>query len=115
MARPGSRVPVWQTEMPGLIGAPCQTNRNPRPTEAKHSLAAHATHEMRTFFWYDYETFTTKKPYRIAQFAGIRTDENLQPVEDPVNMYCRPTMDYLPDPDACLRDGPGSSDSVIHK
>ncbi len=105
MARPGSRVPVWHTEMPGLIGAPCQTNRNPRPTEAKHSLAAHATHEMRTFFWYDYETFTTKKPYRIAQFAGIRTDENLQPVEDPVNMYCRPTMDYLPDPDACLIHG----------
>ena len=33
---------------------------------------------MKTFYWYDYETFgLSPKVQRIAQFAGIRTDENL--------------------------------------
>ena len=31
---------------------------------------------MKTFYWYDYETFgLSPKVQRIAQFAGIRTDE----------------------------------------
>ena len=32
---------------------------------------------MKTFYWYDYETFgINSRTDRIAQFAGIRTDEN---------------------------------------
>ncbi|MDD3162677.1 MAG: exodeoxyribonuclease I [Sphaerochaetaceae bacterium] len=56
-----------------------------------------------TFFWYDLETFGLNPSYdRIAQFAGQRTDMNLNPVGDPVVLYCKPSMDYLPDPLACL-------------
>ena len=60
---------------------------------------------MQTLLWYDYETFTARKPYRIAQFACVRTDLDLNPVEDPVDIFCSPTPDYLPDPDACLIHG----------
>ena len=43
---------------------------------------------MNTFYWYDLETFGTNTRYdRIAQFAGIRTDEHLNPVADPDMFY----------------------------
>ncbi len=59
-----------------------------------------------TFFWYDLETFGRNPQYdRIAQFAGVRTDGDLQPVEEPLVLYCRITPDYLPDPAACLITG----------
>ncbi|MFC3193067.1 exodeoxyribonuclease I [Marinicella sediminis] len=61
---------------------------------------------MNTFYWYDLETFGTQTKYdRIAQFAGIRTDENLQPLGEPDMFYCQPTLDYLPDPGSCLVTG----------
>jgi len=61
---------------------------------------------MKTYYWYDYETFGADPARdRPAQFAGLRTDENLQPVGDPLVLYCRPTPDYLPNPDACLITG----------
>lgn len=59
-----------------------------------------------TFFWHDYETFgANARRDRPAQFAGVRTDENLNVVEDPVMFYCRPGIDYVPDPAACLLTG----------
>ena len=61
---------------------------------------------MNTFYWYDLETFGTNTRYdRIAQFAGIRTDEHLNPVADPDMFYCQPVNDYLPDPGSCLVTG----------
>jgi exodeoxyribonuclease-1 len=61
---------------------------------------------MKTFYWYDYETFGADPARdRPAQFAGLRTDENLHPVGNPRVLYCRPTPDYLPNPDACLITG----------
>ncbi len=61
---------------------------------------------MNTFYWYDLETFGTNTKYdRIAQFAGIRTDENLKPIGQPDMFYCQPTYDYLPDPGSCLVTG----------
>ncbi len=61
---------------------------------------------MKTFYWYDLETFGTNTRYdRIAQFAGIRTDEHLNPVSEPDMFYCQPTFDYLPDPGSCLVTG----------
>ena len=61
---------------------------------------------MQTFYWYDYETFGADPARdRPAQFAGLRTDENLHPVGDPLVLYCRPTPDYLPNPEACLITG----------
>lgn len=61
---------------------------------------------IESFFWYDLETFGLNPSYdRIAQFAGIRTDLNLNPIEEPVVLYCRLSADYLPDPEACIVTG----------
>lgn len=59
-----------------------------------------------TFFWHDYETFgLSPRADRPAQFAGIRTDAELNEIEAPVMHYCRPAPDYLPDPASCLVTG----------
>jgi exodeoxyribonuclease-1 len=59
-----------------------------------------------SIYWYDYETFgADPRRDRPAQFAGIRTDLDLNPVGDPLNLYCRPADDFLPSPDACLITG----------
>ncbi len=59
-----------------------------------------------TFFWHDYETFgRVPRSDRPAQFAGVRTDENLQELEAPLSMHCQPAPDFLPDPEACLLTG----------
>lgn len=61
---------------------------------------------MNTFYWYDLETFGVNPRYdRIAQFAGIRTDQDLNPIGEPDMFYCQPVDDYLPDPGACLVTG----------
>lgn len=59
-----------------------------------------------TFFWHDYET-TGADPRRDrpSQFAGLRTNLELEPVGDPVMLYCRPASDSLPHPEACLITG----------
>ena len=60
---------------------------------------------MKTFYWYDYETFgLSPKIHRIAQFAGIRTDENLN-IKDELELFCKPTYDCLPAPEACKVTG----------
>ena len=60
---------------------------------------------MNTFYWYDYETFgLSPKVQRIAQFAGIRTDENLNVLDEHM-FYCKPTHDSLPAPEACAVTG----------
>ena len=60
---------------------------------------------MKTFYWYDYETFgLSPKIHRIAQFAGIRTDEDLNILDEQM-FYCKPTLDCLPSPKACAITG----------
>ena len=60
---------------------------------------------MKTFYWYDYETFgINPKTYRISQFAGIRTDEHLNILVEHM-FYCKPTNDCLPSPEACAVTG----------
>jgi exodeoxyribonuclease-1 len=59
-----------------------------------------------TFYWHDYETWgADPRRDRPAQFAGLRTDEDLKPVGDPLVLFCRPAEDVLPQPDACLITG----------
>lgn len=59
-----------------------------------------------TFFWYDLETFGLNSSYdKIAQFAGQRTDMNLNPIGPSIILYCKPPMDYLPGLEACLVTG----------
>lgn len=58
------------------------------------------------FLWYDLETFgRDPRRTRIAQFAAIRTDENLEPIEEPISLLCRPADDLLPSPGASLITG----------
>ena len=59
-----------------------------------------------TFLWHDYETFgADTRRDRPAQFAAIRTDAQLNEIGEPLMLYCQPTNDYLPAPDACLITG----------
>ncbi|ALP51913.1 exonuclease I [Candidatus Tenderia electrophaga] len=59
-----------------------------------------------TFYWYDYEAFgLNPMSDRLAQFAGIRTDMDLNIIGEPVMMYCKPANDFLPNPSSCLITG----------
>lgn len=59
-----------------------------------------------SFFWYDLETTGVDcRDGRIMQFAGQRTDMNLEPVGEPVNVLIKLSEDILPDPDAILITG----------
>lgn len=59
-----------------------------------------------TLYWHDYETFgTDAQRDRPVQFAGIRTDEDLNIIGDPLNIYARPTTDTLPHPVSSLITG----------
>lgn len=59
-----------------------------------------------TFFWYDLETSgINPREQRIIQFAGQRTDLDLNPIGEPVNILVRLGEDILPDPDAILLTG----------
>jgi exodeoxyribonuclease-1 len=52
-----------------------------------------------SFLWYDLETFgRDPRRSRIAQFAAIRTDEDLREIDTPVSLFCRPADDVLPSP-----------------
>ncbi|MGV8889411.1 MAG: exodeoxyribonuclease I [Pseudomonas sp.] len=61
---------------------------------------------MTSIFWYDYET-TGINPRcdRPLQMAGIRTDFDLNEIDEPVNLYCQPSEDILPHPAACAITG----------
>jgi exodeoxyribonuclease I len=59
-----------------------------------------------TFYWHDYETFgRTPRRDRPSQFAGVRTDSQLNEVGEPLMLYCQPAPDTLPEPEACLLTG----------
>ena len=59
-----------------------------------------------SFYWHDYETFGTDPSRdRPVQFAGIRTDSELNIIDEPLKLYARPARDVLPHPAACLVTG----------
>jgi len=59
-----------------------------------------------TLYWHDYET-TGVDPARDrpVQFAGLRTDEDLNIIGEPLVQYCQLPSDCLPQPQACLITG----------
>jgi len=61
---------------------------------------------MKSFYFYDLET-TSGSPFTgyIMQFAGQRTDENMQPIGEPDNILISLSDDMLPEPDAVLVHG----------
>lgn len=59
-----------------------------------------------TFFFYDLETSgLNARDDRIMQFAGIRTDMNLNPIGEPYNVLVALNDDTLPSPQALLVTG----------
>lgn len=62
--------------------------------------------QQSSLFWHDYETFgADPRRDRPAQFAGLRTDLDLNPLGPPVSFFCQPATDVLPHPEACLLTG----------
>ena len=60
----------------------------------------------KSFFFYDLETSgLSPKEDRVMQFAGQRTDENLNLTGQPFNYLIKLTQDVLPDPQAILVTG----------
>lgn len=61
---------------------------------------------MQSFYFYDLETtgFSARNA-RIMQFAGQRTNLNLEPIGEPDNILIKITPDILPEPDAILVTG----------
>ncbi len=59
-----------------------------------------------SFYWHDYETFGVDPSRdRPVQFAGLRTDTELNIIGEPLMLYSAPARDVLPHPEACLVTG----------
>ena len=59
-----------------------------------------------TIYWYDFESWgTSPKKDKPSQFAGIRTDLELNIIGEPLVEYCQIPNDYLPHPEAALITG----------
>ena len=59
-----------------------------------------------SFLWYDLETFGRDwRRTRIAQFAAIRTDDDLREIDAPISLFCQPANDLLPSPIATAITG----------
>ena len=59
-----------------------------------------------SFLWYDLETFgSNPRTSRISQFAAQRTDLDLNPIDEPISLFCQPADDFFPDPEAALITG----------
>lgn len=59
-----------------------------------------------SLYWHDYETFGAVPAIdRPSQFAGLRTDFDLNIIGEPLVIYCQPQLDILPSPQACLITG----------
>lgn len=59
-----------------------------------------------SIYWYDLETTgTDSRRDRPLQFAGVRTNLDLEIVAEAQNFFCRPGDDILPDPEAICVTG----------
>jgi exodeoxyribonuclease-1 len=59
-----------------------------------------------SIYWHDYEAWgVDPRQDRASQFAGVRTDPELNEIDAPLMIYCQPPVDRLPHPKACLITG----------
>ena len=59
-----------------------------------------------TFLWHDYETWgVNPRRDRPSQFAAIRTNMDLEPVGEPIEIFCIPSSDFIPHPESVLVTG----------
>lgn len=66
-----------------------------------------------SFLFYDLETYgADPRTTRIAQFAAMRTDAELNEVEAPISVFVKPAGDLLPSPMATLITGIAPQDAL---
>ncbi|MDQ3057145.1 MAG: exodeoxyribonuclease I [Pseudomonadota bacterium] len=66
-----------------------------------------------SFLFYDLETFgADPRRSRIAQFAAIRTDTDLNQIDEPISFFVKPADDLLPSPIATLITGITPQDAL---
>jgi exodeoxyribonuclease-1 len=59
-----------------------------------------------TIYWHDYETWGANPQKDLpCQFAGVRTDLDLNIIGEPLMIYARIASDCLPNPQACMVTG----------
>ena len=59
-----------------------------------------------TLLWHDYETWgLNPRLDRPSQFAAIRTDLELNPIGEPIELFCKPALDFIPHPQSALITG----------
>lgn len=59
-----------------------------------------------TIYWHDYETWGANPQKDFpCQFAGVRTDMDMNIIDKPLMIYSQIPSDYLPVPQACLITG----------
>ena len=59
-----------------------------------------------TLLWHDYETWgVNPRRDRPSQFAAIRTDLELNVIGKPIEIFCQPSNDFIPHPEAVLVTG----------
>lgn len=59
-----------------------------------------------SIYWYDFETTGTDPARdRAIQFAGVRTDLDLKQIDEPLNLFCYPGNDIIPEPEAIAVTG----------
>lgn len=69
-------------------------------------MSKYKSQNQPSIYWHDYETFgANPKTDRPVQFAGIRTDLDLNIISEPLMVYAKPADDFLPHPQACLITG----------
>lgn len=79
---------------------------NNRPNPGRNTKGPAVSNPEASLYWHDYETFGINPALdRPAQFAGLRTDLDLNPVGEPLVVYCKPAADSLPNPESCLVTG----------
>jgi len=55
--------------------------------------------DLFTFLWHDYEAWGANTKFdQASQFASVRTDRNLNVVDIPLDIYCKPSPHRLPHP-----------------
>ncbi len=56
-----------------------------------------------TLLWHDYETWgLNPRIDRAAQFAAIRTDTELNIIGEPIELFCKPSRDFIPHPESIM-------------
>ena len=69
-----------------------------------------------SLFWHDYETSGINPSFdQPLQFAGIRTNENLDIIGDPIVLICKPHLEYYPIATGLSCDGNIATASILRR